>query len=61
MNHLEREARNASRGAAGEKCVFEVEHRLRREAGKKELAGMTECVSISKGDGLGLGHRVLRD
>jgi hypothetical protein len=53
VNYLEREARNASLGAAGERFVLEVEDRRLREAGKGKLAGKIEHVSISKGDGLG--------
>ena len=53
VNWLEREARNASLGAAGEKFVLEVEDRRLREAGKAKLAAKIEHVSVSKGDGLG--------
>lgn len=53
VNYLEREARNASLGAAGELFVLEVEERRLREAGKAKLAAKIEHVSISQGDGLG--------
>ena len=53
INYLEREARNASLGAAGEQFVLEVEERRLREAGKTRLAAKIEHVSISQGDGLG--------
>lgn len=53
VNYLEREARNASLGAAGERFVLEVEERRLREAGRKKLASRIEHVSTSQGDGLG--------
>ena len=53
VNYLEREARNASLGAAGEVFVLEVEDRRLREAGKSKLAAKIEHVSVSQGDGLG--------
>ena len=53
VNYLEREARNASLGAAGEQFVLEVEERRLREAGKNKLAAKIERVSVSQGDGLG--------
>lgn len=53
VNWLEREARNASLGAAGEQFILEVEDRRLREAGKARLAAKIEHVSISQGDGLG--------
>ena len=53
INYLEREARNASLGAAGEKFALEIEDRRLREAGKAKLASKIEHVSISRGDGLG--------
>lgn len=53
VNYLEREARNASLGAAGEKFVLEVEHRRLWEAGKRKLAEKVEHVAATRGDGLG--------
>ena len=53
VNWLEREARNASLGTAGERFVLEVEDRRLREAGKARLAAKIEHVAVSKGDGLG--------
>jgi hypothetical protein len=53
VNYLEREARNASLGAAGEKFVLEVEQRRLWEAGKRRLAERIEQVSSTRGDGLG--------
>lgn len=53
INYLEREAKNAALGAAGEQFVLQVEHRRLWEAGKRELADKIEHVSHTKGDGLG--------
>lgn len=53
VNYLEREARNASLGAAGEKFVLEVEQRRLWEAGKRKLAEKVEHVAATRGDGLG--------
>lgn len=53
VNYLEREARNASLGFAGEKFALEVEHRRLWEAGKRKLAESIEHVSSTRGDGLG--------
>lgn len=53
INYLEREARNASLGLAGEKWVLEVEHRRLWEAGKRKLADDVDHVSATRGDGLG--------
>lgn len=53
VNYLEREARNASLGLAGEQFVMEVEARRLHDAGKRALARRIEHVSTSKGDGLG--------
>lgn len=53
VNYLEREAQNASLGAAGERFVLEVEHRRLREAGERKLADRIEHVSSTRGDGLG--------
>lgn len=53
VNYLEREARNASLGAAGEEFVVQLEHdRLQRE-GAQRLADRIERVSKTRGDGLG--------
>lgn len=53
INYLEREASNASLGAAGEKFALEVEHRRLWEAGEHRLAERIEHVSQTRGDGLG--------
>lgn len=53
VNYLEREARNASLGRAGEVFAFNVEHRRLWEAGHRELAERIEHVSQTRGDGLG--------
>lgn len=53
INYLEREARNAALGAAGEHLILQVEHRRLWEAGRRELANKIEHVSQTRGDGLG--------
>jgi hypothetical protein len=53
INYLEREARNASLGAAGELFVLDVEHQRLWEAGRRQLAERIEHVSRQRGDGLG--------
>lgn len=53
VNYLEREARNASLGLAGEKFVLDVEHRRLWELGLKSLAERIEHVAQTQGDGLG--------
>ena len=53
INYLEREARNASLGRAGELFALEVEHKRLWEQGARELAERIEHVSATKGDGLG--------
>jgi hypothetical protein len=52
-NYLEREARNASLGNAGEGFVLQLEHARLWQNGKKQLAEKIEHVSRSRGDGLG--------
>lgn len=52
-DYLEREARNASLGAAGEEFVLEFEARRLTQLGAKKLADKVEMVSRTKGDGLG--------
>ncbi len=52
-DYLDREARNASLGKAGEEFVVEYERRRLHEAGKKRLAENVDHVALSKGDGLG--------
>lgn len=52
-DYLDREARNASLGKAGEEFVVEYERRRLHEAGKKRLAENVDHVAVSKGDGLG--------
>lgn len=53
VDFLEREARNAALGTAGEVFVLEVEHRRLWEAGRPRLAERIEHVSKSQGDGAG--------
>lgn len=53
VNYLEREARNSSLGAAGERFVLEVEHQRLWEAGNRDLAGKIDHVATTRGDGLG--------
>jgi hypothetical protein len=53
LNYLEREARNAKLGEAGELFVMEVEHRRLWEADRRTLANRIEHVSQEQGDGLG--------
>lgn len=53
VNYLEREARNASLGSAGEAFVLEFEHRRLWEAGARHLADRIEHVAKTQGDGLG--------
>ena len=52
-DYLDREARNASLGKAGEEFVVEFEQRRLHELGKKKLADKVEHVAITQGDGLG--------
>ncbi len=53
VNYLEREARNAALGAAGEEFVLDLEHRRLWEAGAKHLAERIEHSARIRGDGLG--------
>jgi len=53
INYLEREARNAALGAAGEEFVLDLEHRRLWEAGAKHLAERIEHSATTRGDGLG--------
>lgn len=53
VNYLERDARNASLGAAGETFALETEHRRLWEAGRRDLAERIEHVARTQGDGLG--------
>ncbi len=52
-DYLEREARNASLGLAGEEFVLTFEHLRLRACGQSKLADKVEHVSVSRGDGLG--------
>ncbi len=52
-DYLDREARNASLGKAGEEFVMAYEQRRLHDAGKKMLANKVEHVSLTQGDGLG--------
>ena len=53
VNYLEREARNASLGLAGEEFIAQLEHGRLWAAGKRRLADRIEHVSRTRGDGLG--------
>ncbi|WP_137719700.1 DUF3883 domain-containing protein [Methylobacillus flagellatus] len=52
-DYLEREARNASLGLAGEEFVLQYEHFRLYQLGKPELADKVEHVAKTQGDGLG--------
>ena len=56
-DYLDREARNASLGRAGEEFVVEFEQRRLHGLGKKTLANKVEHVAATKGDGLGFDVR----
>jgi hypothetical protein len=53
VNYLEREARNASLGLAGEQFVLGFEHHRLWESGARKLADRLEHVSVIRGDGAG--------
>ena len=53
INYLERDAHNASLGAAGETFALDFEHRRLWEAGERSLSERIEHVSQTRGDGLG--------
>jgi len=52
-DYVQREARNASLGAAGEEFVLLYEQKRLYELGKKALSEQVEHISTTKGDGLG--------
>lgn len=52
-DYLDREARNASLGKAGESFVVEFEQRRLHHLGLKRLAEKVDHVAATKGDGLG--------
>jgi hypothetical protein len=52
-DYFEREARNASLGAAGETFALNFEHHRLRALGLNSLADKVEHVSKTKGDGMG--------
>ncbi len=56
-DYLDREARNASLGRAGEEFVVDFEQRRLHGLGKKALANKVEHVAATKGDGLGFDVR----
>lgn len=56
-DYLDREARNASLGRAGEEFVVEFEQRRLHELGQKKLANKVEHVTATQGDGLGFDVR----
>lgn len=53
IDYLEREARNASLGVAGEQFVLAFEHRRLWALGHRKLANKVEHVARTRGDGLG--------
>lgn len=53
VNYLEREARNASLGFAGESFVMSFERARLIHDGQDELADRVEHISVTKGDGYG--------
>ncbi len=57
VNYLEREARNASVGLAGEQLVLQYERTRLIEAGCDALADRIEHVSVTEGDGAGFDIR----
>lgn len=57
VNYLEREARNASLGRAGEHFVLEFERARLLAAGRDALVDRIEHVAVTLGDGLGFDVR----
>ena len=57
VNYLEREARNASLGLAGERFVVEFERARLCQSGLERLVDRVEHVSVTIGDGLGFDVR----
>lgn len=57
IDYLEREARNASLGKAGEQFVVEFEKSRLIGAGAENLADKVEHISVTRGDGLGFDVR----
>jgi hypothetical protein len=57
VNYLEREARNASLGLAGETFVLAFERARLHQLGKASLADRVEHVSVIQGDGSGFDIR----
>lgn len=53
VNWLERESRNRSLAAAGEKLALDYEHRRLWKARRRELAERIDHVAVTRGDGLG--------
>ena len=51
-DYLDREARNASLGKAGEECVVAFEQQRLHRLGFRKLADNVDRVAASKGDGL---------
>ena len=56
-DYLDREARNASLGKAGEEFVLAFEQQRLHELGKNKLADKVEHVALTQGDGLGFDVR----
>ena len=57
VNYLEREARNASLGRAGEEFVLGFERARLAQLGADRLVDRVEHVAVTKGDGLGFDVR----
>jgi len=57
VNYLEREARNASLGRAGEEFVVDFERARLAQSGADRLVDRVEHVAVTKGDGLGFDVR----
>ena len=57
VDYLEREARNASRGRAGEEFVVSFERERLARLGADSLAERVEHVAVTRGDGLGFDVR----
>lgn len=57
VNYLEREARNASLGRAGEEFVVNYERARLAQLGADRLVELVEHVAVTKGDGLGFDVR----
>lgn len=57
INYLEREARNASLGRAGEEFILNFERARLIRAGREQLAEQVEHTAVTRGDGAGFDIR----